>query len=146
MTWTTTLLAVTALLEAVTGVALLALPSVPASLLLGARLDSPGSAVARVAGAAVLSLGVACLLVRRHGDSQPGRAMVVAMLVYNVVVVAVLAHASLVLGATGVLLWPAAGLHSALAGWCLTCLRAAVGTDAGRRRALAGTAPPPSQS
>ena len=118
MTSTKALLSVTAWLETITGVALLASPSVPASLLLGASLDPLGSAVARVAGAAVLSLGVACWLARRDGESRPGRAVASAMLVYNLAVVVVLAHASLVLGATGVLLWPAVGLHTALAAWC----------------------------
>jgi len=124
MTGTKHLLIVTALLETVTGVALLTSPSVPASLLLGASLDTPsGFAVARVAGAAMLSLGLACWLLRHDGESRPGRVVVTAMLVYNVAVVAVLAHASLGLGMTGILLWPAAGLHTALAAWCMTCLR-----------------------
>ena len=51
-----TLLIVTALLEAVTGLALSLSPALPVSLLLGAVLDTPGGlTVARVAGAALLS-------------------------------------------------------------------------------------------
>ena len=117
------LLTASAVLEAATGVALLASPSIPVSLLLGAALDASGSAVARVAGAALLSIAVACWLARTHGESPAGRALVVAMLVYNAAVIAVLAHAALGLGATGLLLWPAVGLHTALAAWCIACLR-----------------------
>ena len=119
------LLIVTAWLEALTGVALLASPRVPASLLLGATLDSSGLVLARVAGAALLSLGLACWLVRHDGASRAGRAVVSAMLAYNLAVVAVFLHASLALGVAGLLLWPAACAHTALAAWCATCLRPA---------------------
>jgi hypothetical protein len=112
-------------LEAATGIALLAMPSVAVSLLLGASLDTPGAVVvAHAAGAALLSLGLACWLTRNGGQTRPGRAMIAAMLAYNIVVVAVLVHASLVLGLAGVGLWPAAGLHTALAIWCIAGLRA----------------------
>jgi hypothetical protein len=118
------LLIVTALLEVATGMALLASPAVPVALLLGAALDTPGGlAVGRVAGAAVLSLGLACWWARHDGQGRSGRAVVAAMLAYNVVVVAVLAQARIGLGVTGVGFWPAAGLHTALAVWCIACLR-----------------------
>jgi len=114
----------TALLEAATGAALIAAPSVPVALLLGVSLNTLGGlALARVAGAALLSLGLACWLARRDGQSRPGRAVVAAMLVYDIAVVAVLAHAKLGLGATGIGLWPAVVLHAALAVWCMACLR-----------------------
>lgn len=118
------LLIATALLEAATGAALMASPSLPVSLLLGASLDTPGGlAMARVAGAALLSLSLACWLARYDGQSRPGRAVVAAMLVYDITVGAVLAHAKLSLGAIGVGLWPAVVLHTALAVWCIACLR-----------------------
>jgi hypothetical protein len=120
---TKSLLIITAVLEAATGIALLAMPSLLASLLLGASLDTPGSmAVAHVTGAALLSLGLACWLVRNDGGIRPGRGVIAAMLAYNVVVVGVLVHASLVLGLAGIGLWPAAGLHSTLAVWCVASL------------------------
>ncbi len=121
---TKSLLVVTALLETATGFALMVSPSVPVSLLLGASLESPAAlTVARVAGAAVLSLGIACWLARHDGQSRPGRAVVAAMLVYNIGVVAVLAHARFGLGLVGMILWPAVGLHTALAFWCSAGLR-----------------------
>jgi hypothetical protein len=120
------LLIVTALFEVLTGVALVVSPSVPASLLIGASLDTPSMiTLARVTGGAMLSLGLACWLARHDGGSSAGRAVVSAMLLYNVAVVAVLSHASLALGVTAVLLWPAVGGHTALAAWCIVALRQA---------------------
>lgn len=117
------LLVVMAVLEAATGVALLILPVIVVSLLLGASLDTAGGlAVARVAGAALLSLGITCWFARHVGQTGPGRGVVVAMLVYNIVVIAVLTHAGLSLGMSGIGLWPAAGAHMVLASWCLVSL------------------------
>ena len=117
------LLILTAVLEAATGIALLALPAVVVSLLLGASLDTPAAvAVARVTGAAMLSLGVACWLARHDGQTRAGRGLVTAMLVYNIAVAAVLVHAGLGLGMHGIGLWPAAGTHTALSVWCVASL------------------------
>ena len=118
------LLIVTAGLEAATGLALSLSPALPVSLLLGASLDTPGGlVVARVAGAALLSLGVACWLVRDDRQNCAARGIVAALLLYNIATVAVLTHARLGLGLSGVGLWPAVGLHLALAVWCVACLR-----------------------
>ena len=63
---TKSLLIVTALIEAGTGIALLVAPSVIVELLLGAGLSSPQSlVVGRVAGAALIAIGVACWLARK---------------------------------------------------------------------------------
>jgi hypothetical protein len=119
---TRSLLIVAALIEAPTGLALLAWPSALASLLLGTSLDTPGGQViARVAGASLLALATACWRAREGAQS---RAVVTAMLVYNSAVAAILAHAGLVMSLAGVGLWPVVGLHAALAGWCTTRLSA----------------------
>jgi hypothetical protein len=118
------LLIVTAALEAATGLALLVSPTRVVSMLLGSALVTPRElAVARVAGAALLALGLACWLASGGGQSLAGRGVVAGMLLYNVAVVAVLAHTGLGLGLSGVGLWPAVGLHTALAVWCIACLR-----------------------
>jgi len=113
------LLVITAILEAGTGLGLLVMPSMVAQVLLGGTLDTPAAAtVARVAGAALLALGVACWLAR-----DDGRVLVVTILFYNVAAVAVLAHAALGLELSGIGLWPAIGLHTALAVWCAAALK-----------------------
>jgi quinol-cytochrome oxidoreductase complex cytochrome b subunit len=118
------LLVVTAVIEAATGLALLGLPSLVVSLLLGASFDSPSAlVVARVAGAALLSLGVACWLARNDEKSRATVGVVTAMLLYNIAAVSVLTYAGLGVRLSGIGLWPAVLLHTALAAWCIACLR-----------------------
>jgi hypothetical protein len=119
------LLIVTAVLEAGTGLALAMSPSAPVALLLGSSLDSLAGMVAtRIAGAALLSLGVACWLARHDGQSRAAAGLIAAMLLYNSAVAAVLVYAGIGMRLTGVGIWPAILLHAALAVWCLACLRA----------------------
>jgi len=119
------LLTTTAVLESATGVALLVTPALLVSILLGAPLDTlTGLIVGRVAGAALVALGVACWRVRQDGHSRAATGVVMAMLFYNAAAVAILAYARLGEGMIGVGLWPAVVLHAALAGWCIGCLRA----------------------
>ena len=114
----------TAAVETATGLALLGLPVLVVSLLLGGSLDTPAALVtARVAGAGLLALGVACWLARNDAQSRAARGLVAAMLLYNVATVVVLVYAGMGLGLTGIGLWPAVLLHTALAMWCIACLR-----------------------
>jgi hypothetical protein len=119
------LLIVSAWLEAVTGVALMVWPAPPVKLLVGAALDTTGGLiVARVAGAALLALGLACWLARNDARSQAARGLVAAMLLYNLAALVVLVYAGLGLKLAAVGLWPTVLLHLALAAWCSACLRA----------------------
>ena len=117
------LLKLTALIEAVTGLGLLAVPAIIVRLLLGAEISGASIPLGRVAGAALLALGVACWLARDDTQSRASRGLVVAMLMYNLVATAVLAFAGIGLGLHGVALWPAVVLHAAMAVWCVACLR-----------------------
>ena len=118
----TTLLAVTAIVEAVTGLALLLSPSLLVSMLLGSSLHTPAAlTVGRVAGAALLSLGVACWLGRRDESRRAATGLVAAMLLYNTAT-ALLVHARIGLGLFGIALCPAVALHGVLTVWCIACL------------------------
>jgi hypothetical protein len=116
-------LTLTAILEGATGLALIALPTIVVRLLLGAEISGASIPLGRVAGAALLALGVACWLARDDRQSRAARGLVVAMLMYNLVATAVLAFAGISLGLHGVVLWPAVVLHAAMGAWCVACLR-----------------------
>jgi hypothetical protein len=105
------LLSVAAAIEAVTGLALIIAPQTVASLLLDANLTAAGIAVGRVAGMALLSLGLACWKSRRILDKA---AMLTAMLSYNLLVTAYLMYLGFGGELVGLLLWPAIALHSVL--------------------------------
>ena len=117
------LLKLTAIIEAATGLGLIAVPAIVVRLLLGAEISAASIPLGRVAGAALLALGVACWLARGDTQSRTARGLVVAMLMYNIVATAVLAFAGIGLGLHGVALWPAVILHAAMGGWCVACLR-----------------------
>jgi hypothetical protein len=87
--------------EAATGLALLIAPSLVGQLLLGEELTGVAIPVARVAGIALVALGVAC---------WPGPPLT-GMLTYSTVVALYLAYLGFAAGLAGVLLWPAVGLH-----------------------------------
>jgi hypothetical protein len=97
-------LALAAVAEAATGLALLIVPSLVGRLLLGEELAGVAIPVARVAGIALIALGVAC---------WPGPP-VVGMLTYNAALAVYLAYVGVAGGVTGLLLWPVVLLHAIL--------------------------------
>ncbi len=97
-------LVIAAVGEAVTGLALLVVPSLVGQLLLGEELSGVAVPVARVAGIALIALAVAC---------WPGKALI-GMLTYSAAVTLYLAYVGLVGVFTGILLWPAVVLHAIL--------------------------------
>jgi hypothetical protein len=118
------LLMVTALVEMPIGVILLLSPALVVPLLLGASLDGAAAlVVARMAGAALLSLACACWLASDDGPNRAVRGLVTAMLLYNTGAVAVLATAGTGGRLVGVLTWPTVALHAALGLWSIACLR-----------------------
>jgi len=94
-------LVLAAVSEAATGLALVIAPSLVGRLLLGEEMSGIAVPVARVAGIALISLGVAC---------WPGTALA-GMLTYSAAVTVYLAYLGFTGGSTGLLLWPAVGLH-----------------------------------
>ena len=117
------LLSVMGALEAATGLVLLMAPSVLVELLLGAAPGtSSGVTVSRVAGVALLALGVACWLTREDAAGRAAKGLVAAMLLYNVAVIAILVLAWMSLGLFGIAFWPVVLAHTGLAAWCVACL------------------------
>ncbi len=94
-------LVLAAVSEAAIGLALLVVPSLVGWLLLGEELTGIAIPVARVAGIALIALGVAC---------WPGPPRV-GMLIYSAAVALYLAYVGFARGLTGILLWPAVVLH-----------------------------------
>jgi hypothetical protein len=99
------LLAVAAVAEAATGVALIVVPSLVGWLLLGAELTGVSIPVARVTGIALLALGVAC---------WPGGTALCGMLTYSVLATPYLLYLAIRGEWVGPLLWPAVVLHAIL--------------------------------
>ena len=87
--------------EVATGLALVIVPSLVGLLLLGEGLTGVALPVARVAGIALIALGVAC---------WPGTPLV-GMLTYSAAVTLYLAYVGFAGRSVGVLLWPVVGLH-----------------------------------
>jgi len=87
--------------EAATGLALLIVPLLVGQLLLGEELTGVAIPVARVAGIALVALGIAC---------WPGPPLV-GMLTYSAAVTLYLAYVGIAGGLSGILLWPAVVAH-----------------------------------
>ena len=98
------LLTFAAVFEAATGLALLIVPSLVGRLLLGAELID-ALPVARVAGIALIALGVCC---------WPGSTALCGMLTYSAGVTVYLAYIGFSGNWVGKLLWPAVVLHAVL--------------------------------
>jgi hypothetical protein len=94
-------LALAAVSEAATGLALLVVPSLVGRLLLGGELTGVAIPVARVTGIALIALAAAC---------WPGPPRV-GMLFYSAAVTVYLAYVGFAGGLSGILLWPAVVLH-----------------------------------
>jgi len=104
MVATRRVLALAAIGETVTGLALLFGPSLVGQLLLGAEVAGTAVITARVAGIALIALGLAC---------WPGTPLL-GMLFYSAAVTLYLAYVGFAGGSAGALLWPAVVLHAIL--------------------------------
>ncbi len=99
------ILTLTGLAEAGTGVVLLADPAIVVRQLFAAEIVGAGILMSRIAGIALIGLGVAC---------WPGPPLV-GMLTYSVAVAAYLGYVGLTSSLSGTILWPAVALHVILA-------------------------------
>jgi hypothetical protein len=118
-------LLVTALVETATGLGLLILPAVLFASLLGLEQATVDAIfVGRLAGAALLAIGVASWMARNDTLTPAQLGLLTGLLIYNAAASGLFAFARLVLKMSGVMLWPAVVLHAILMVWCLSCLRA----------------------
>jgi hypothetical protein len=117
------LLLITALVEVPTGLCLLFLPAILFVILLGldhAAFDTVF--VGRLAGAALFAIGIASWVARADTSTTAQYGLLAGIFIYNAAVAVLLAYAGIV-NMAGLLLWPAAAIHSILAIWCLVSLR-----------------------
>ena len=103
-------LGLAAVLEAATGLALMIHPSLVGQLLFGDGVAGAGMGLARVAGIALLALGVACWPGREAGSGIARSAW--AMLTYSLLVTLYLVYLGVVVHLAGMLLWPGVAVHA----------------------------------
>jgi len=114
---------IAAVIEAVAGLSLLLIPMVAVATLLGTPLGTPtGLVAARVAGAALVALAIACWQARKSERGNAATGVVEAMTFYNFVAAMVLVYAGIRWDLRSALLWPAIVLHLGLGLGCLTNL------------------------
>ena len=104
----TTVLALAAAAEGATGIVLFAYPPIVIRLLFGAEITGAGEAVSRVAGIALIGLGVACW------PSGSTRQPLHGMLTYGMLAALYLVYLGVRGEAVGLLLWPAVAAHAIL--------------------------------
>ena len=103
------LLKIAAILEIVTGAALMICPLCATLLLLNSELVGAGLAICRVAGFGLLSLGIACWPTAHTNTMAP-----LAILTYGLLITAYLVYLGVATLWVGWLLWPAVAVHAVL--------------------------------
>lgn len=99
------------------------LSSLASTLLFGSPLDTPaGLTAGRRAGAALVTIGIICWLMRNEGRSLAATRPVGTLALYNAAILAIFAYAGIGLGVSSTGLWPSALLHAAMAVWCVVSL------------------------
>ena len=104
------LLGLAAVLEGATGLVLMIYPALVAQVLFGEGVSGAGQALSRVAGFALLALGVACWPGREVGSGIARRAG--AMLTYSLLVTIYLVYLGVIVHLAGMLLWPGVAVHA----------------------------------
>lgn len=119
-----TLLTLGAFIEIAAGVAALAAPVFAVSILLGSTLEGAAAiTVTRVAGAALVAIGIMNWAGSSEPTSKAAKGIGFAMVFYNIAVVGLLLYAFFAAGLSGIGLWPTVGLHAGLAAWGIVNFR-----------------------
>ena len=101
-------LAFAAIAEAATGITLIFAPLLVGRLMLGAEFSDVAVIAGRVAGIALIALGVACWPCENASCALCG------MLTYSLLATLYLFYLGIAGGFTGILLWPAVAVHAVL--------------------------------
>ena len=127
---TKALLAAIAVAELATGIGLLFVPSSIVELLLGRPL-SPGVplVVGRVAGIALIAIGLICWLEKTTLRGGSPKGLLIGLLTYNGAIAALLMHSYMTYDMNGIGLWPVVALHFVFAFWLVACLRFHLGVQ-----------------
>ena len=128
------LLTVSGGIELLTGLLMLISPARAVSLLLGEALDSIATVLARLFGAGVFAIGVACLKARDDVGSLAGLAVSIGITGYNLLAATVIIWAAAELGLGGLILWAAGIGHAVLGGLFVSALVASGSYTGGRGR------------
>lgn len=104
----TMILALTALAEAATGLIFLIFPPLAVRALFGVETAGAGIIMSRIAGVALVGLGVACW------PSDSARQQLYGMLTYSILVLLYLLRIGIRGAPVGLLLWPAVIVHGFL--------------------------------
>jgi hypothetical protein len=116
-------LGVTAFGEGGAGLLLLVSPSLLLALLLGVEQTSPEvNFLARIAGAALVAIGIACWIGRSDKRSSAQFGLLTGVLIYDVAAAVILGYTGLFVNLVGIALWPAVLVHVGLAVWSVVCV------------------------
>ena len=111
-------------LEILAGLATLITPAQVVSLLLGVSADAVALVLARLFGAGVFALGLACLKARHDVGSPAGVAVSIGITSYNMLAAVVLFWTAAGSGLGGLLLWGAGIGHAILGALFVSALTA----------------------
>lgn len=107
---------VVAVFEGLTGIVLLFAPGAASAKLLGTAIEGNAAfVVARVLGAALISIAIICARAATGERGSTSLGIVAGLLFYNAVVGAVLVYAGVQLRMQSALLWPTIVTHNLLA-------------------------------
>ncbi len=111
-TWHRSVLLLAAWFEIMVGASFVLALDAQSQLLFGATTDGPGAGFARLAGIALIGLGVACLPSR---FAERRRHAMRVLLVYNIAAAFLIAWIGATTDLRGVVLWPVVIVHAVLA-------------------------------
>jgi hypothetical protein len=124
------LLLVTGVAEVIVGIGFLLTPGVVLGGLLGIE-HAPTETlfVGRMWGMAILGIGLVSWLMRNDTSHTSQRSLIAGIMVYTIGNAVFLFYAGVFSNMVGVMLWPGAIFHTALAVWCGACLAGSSPTE-----------------